>query len=213
MRPKPLTKEVVLAAMAKTKSNKAAARYLGVSYTHYKSYAKLYVDEASGKTLFDIHKNQQGKGIPKFLKNGKKETALLDIIEGRIDASHFKPEKIKQRLIVEGFLEECCSICEFNERRIYDYKMPLILHFKNNNKQNYRLDNLQLLCYNCYYMHVGDLFTDKQIQGLEDHVTIYKSEVDWELELSDYQKEMLEKLNLDFNTTSEEDGSEFISRL
>ena len=38
---KVITKEMVLAAMAKTKSNRAAARYLNVSYIHFKKYAQL----------------------------------------------------------------------------------------------------------------------------------------------------------------------------
>jgi hypothetical protein len=37
---KHLGKEMILAAMAKTKSNKASARYLNVSYIHYKKWAK-----------------------------------------------------------------------------------------------------------------------------------------------------------------------------
>ena len=39
-KPRPLTKEQILAAMAKTKSNAAAARYLNCSYVHYKKWAK-----------------------------------------------------------------------------------------------------------------------------------------------------------------------------
>ena len=46
-----LSKEQVVAAQGKTKSNMAAARYLHVSYQHYKKYAKMY-------NLFDSHKNQ-----------------------------------------------------------------------------------------------------------------------------------------------------------
>jgi len=209
MHPKPLTKEMILAAMAKTKSNKAAARYLGCSYIHYKKYAKLYQDE-NGKTLFEKHLNQSGKGIPKFLKNGKKETALIDILEGRIDPSSFGPDKIKGRLISEGFLEECCTNCDFKEYRVNDYKMPLLLHFKDNNKKNYKLENLELLCYNCFFLSVGDIFTNKQIQGIEDHVSLFKAEVDWELD--DYQKEMLDKITIN-NNSDVDDGTEFISRI
>jgi hypothetical protein len=58
-KPKPLSKEQIVAAQGKTKSNMGAARYLHVSYTHYKKYAKMY-------KLFESHKNQSGKGIPKF---------------------------------------------------------------------------------------------------------------------------------------------------
>jgi hypothetical protein len=65
-KPKVLTKEQILAAQARTKSNFAAARYLHVSYPHYKKYAKTYTDSETGKTLFEMHLNQSGKGIPKI---------------------------------------------------------------------------------------------------------------------------------------------------
>ena len=79
--PKPISKEMVLTAMAKTLSNRAASRYLNISYQHYKKWAKIYTDEDTGVSLFDKHKNQCGKGIPKFLNNKGKEPLLLDIIE------------------------------------------------------------------------------------------------------------------------------------
>jgi hypothetical protein len=207
-KPKPISKEDVLRAMRITKSNRAAARYLGVSYIHYKGYAKLYKSE-NGKTLFEEHKNQSGKGIPKFLNNSKKEPALRDIIEGRIDINHFKPEKIKNRLIKEGFLKEECYICGFHERRVNDYKMPLLLDFIDKNKKNYKNNNPRLLCYNCYYINVGDIFTSKQIEGLEDHVVKYNSEVEWELD--EYTSQRLKELGLDIPTDLD-DGSEFISK-
>ena len=68
---KPLSKEMIVAAMNKTKSNRAAARYLNVSYIHFKKWAKIYNDIDTGQVLFDKHKNQSGKGISKFLTNGK----------------------------------------------------------------------------------------------------------------------------------------------
>lgn len=208
-KPKPLTKEDIIRAMNMTKSNRAAARYLNCSYIHYKGYAKLYKDE-NGIDLFTKHKNQCGKGIPKFLNNSKKEPKLLDIIEGRIDINHFKPEKIKNRLIKEGLLKEECAICGFHERRISDYKMPLLLDFIDRNKRNYQNGNARLLCYNCYYLNVGDPFTDKQIEGLEDHVVKYNSEVDWELD--DYQKQRLEELGLYTPPIDTDSGDEFISK-
>ena len=93
-KPKPLSKELIKGAMSQTLSNRAAARYLNVSYQHYKKWAKLYESDTHDN-LFEQHKNQSGKGIPKFLRSGGKEPALTDIIEGRIDASSFSPEKIK----------------------------------------------------------------------------------------------------------------------
>lgn len=209
---RPLTKESIISAMDKTKSVRAAARYLNCSYQHIKKWMKLYVD-SNGVSLFDAHKNQSGKGIPKFLSVStinKKEPAILDIIEGRIDPSHFNPQKIKYRLITDGYLKDECCNCGFHERRVSDYKSPLILHFKDNNKQHYRLDNMEMLCYNCYYLMVGDIFSGKQLEGLEDHKPMNQSEVDWELD--EYTKQRLLELGLD-KPEPIDDGSEFVSRL
>ena len=118
---KPLGKEMILAAMAKTKSNRAACRYLNVSYQHYKKWAKLYESDTHDN-LFEQHKNQSGKGIPKFLNPGKSDFNVLDIIEGRLDSSSFNPSKIKHRLIEEGYLKEECNQCGYHERRVIDYK-------------------------------------------------------------------------------------------
>ena len=84
------------------------------------------------------------------------------------------------------------------------------MNFNDNNKNNYKLPNLELLCYKCFFTHVGDIFSDKQIQGVEDHVCIFKGQVDWELD--DYQKEMLARLGLE-DTVDSEDASEFVSHL
>jgi hypothetical protein len=206
---KHLSKDQVVMAMNKTKSVRAAARYLNVSYIHMKKWMKFYKNE-NDVTLFDAHKNQSGKGIPKFLSERGKEPALLDIIEGRIDPSHFNPQKIKYRLTTEGYLKEECYNCGFHERRVTDYKIPLILHFKDKNKQHYKLENLEMLCYNCYYLTVGEIFTNKQIEGLEDHKPMNESQVDWELD--DYTIQRLKELGLD-NSPPLDDGSEFISRI
>jgi len=207
---KPLGKEMIVAAMNKTKSNRAAARYLNVSYQHYKKWAKQYDATEDGyPNLFEQHKNQSGKGIPKFLNNGKSDFAVIDIIEGRLDPSSFNPQKVKYRLIEEGYLAEECSQCGFNERRVNDYKIPIILNFKDRNKQHYRLDNLEMLCYNCYFLFQGDIFSDKQLQGLEDHKPINQSEVDWEMD--EYTLQRLKELGL--GDQEEDDGLDIISRL
>lgn len=206
-KPRPLTKEQILAAMAKTKSNSAAARYLNCSYVHYKKWAKVYESDTHDN-LFEQHKNQSGKGIPKFLKSTGKEPALIDIIEGRVDASSFSPDKLKYRLITEGYLLEECAMCQFKERRVLDYKMPLLLHFKDGNKKNYRKENIELLCYNHYFLTVGDIFTEKQVKNIEDHVPVNQGEVEWELD--DYQKQRLIELGLE---KEDDDDLNIISRL
>lgn len=203
-KPKPLSKEMILAAQSKTMSNMGAARYLHVSYQHYKRYAKLY-------GLFEGHKNQSGKGIPKFLKNGKKDPALLDIIEGRISAAHFSPDKIKYRLIEEGYLLEECSMCGFKERRVLDYKMPLLLHFKDNNKSNYSKENTELLCYNHYFLSVGDVFTERDEKQIESHTEYHKTTDRVEFEVDEYHLQRLRELGL--GDDDEDDVNKYISRI
>lgn len=203
-KPKPLSKEMIVAAQAKTMSNMSAARYLHVSYQHYKRYAKLY-------GLFEDHKNQSGKGIPKFLKSKGKEPALLDIIEGRVSAAHFTPAKIKYRLIEAGYLLEQCSMCGFQERRVLDYKMPLLLHFKDNNKSNYSKENIELLCYNHYFLTVGDIFTEKDVKQIESHQEHHGTSEKIEFEVDDYHLQRLRELGL--TDDDEDEVNQYISRI
>ena len=209
--PKPLSKEDILRAMNVTQSNRAAARYLHVSYIHYKKWAKNYdATEEGYPNLFEQHKNQAGKGIPKFLRANGPEPALLDIIEGRVDASSFTPDKLKYRLITEGYLAEECAVCRFHERRVNDYKIPLLLNFKDNIKKNWNKENIELLCYNHYFLQVGDIFSDKQIKGIEDHVPTYQSDVEWELD--DYQRQRLEELGLIDKPKDDNDPYSLVAR-
>jgi len=201
---KPLSKEQIVAAQAKTKSNMAAARYLHVSYQHYKKWAKLY-------KLFDGHKNQSGKGIPKFLKGPKKMPHMLEIIEGRIAASSFDPNKLKYALIEQGYLSEECAICAFKERRVLDYKMPLLLHFQDGNSNNYSLDNVQLLCYNHYFLNVGDVFNDKDVKQIESKQEHFGTSEKVEWEVDDYHLQRLKELGLD--GVNEDDPNQYVSRI
>lgn len=190
---KPITKQEILIAMSHTRSNMAAARYIGCSYDRWKKYAKLYKDD-SGKTLFEVHLNRSGKGVRKFFSSrwGRtSEVNIEDLIEGRVSIDSYTPDKLKTRLIQECYLKEECYTCGYHERRLIDNKIPLLLNFKDGNKKNWRLNNLELKCYNCYFIYVGDIFNKKQILHLEDYSTRDKDAggVNWEL-----NEEHLEKL-------------------
>jgi hypothetical protein len=182
---KTLSKEDILRAMRFTKSNRAAARYLGCSYQHYKPYAKLFkVDELdpNSPTLFDTHKNQSGRGIPKFLPDRRREPNVKNIVETGTGWESFSVEKIKSRLIAEGYLKDECYHCGFCERRVTDYKIPLLLNFKDGNKYNYLLDNLELLCYNDYFLLITDPLTPDQIREVEDVVQTKAVTHEWDLD-------------------------------
>ena len=211
--PKPITKEQILAAMGVTKSNRAAARYLNCSYVHYKKWAKFYeATEPGYANLFEQHLNQAGKGIPKWIGNHGKTPPLQDLINGIIPMTNFSPTKVKKRLFEEGYLKEECTLCGFNERRVSDYKIPLLLNFKDKNTKNYRLDNLEVLCYNHYFLTVADVFNAADIAQIEDSTSKFNTSeaIDWELD--EYHLEQLKKLGL-YEPPKEDDGSDLISRL
>ena len=179
---KELFKDDILRAIRHTKSNRAAARYLGCSYQHYKPYAKLFNDDETGQNLFDLHKNQCGKGIPKFLPNRRKEPNVKLIFEEGVGYESFTTTKIKTRGIAEGFLRDECYTCGCSERRVTDYKTPTLLNFKDGSKSNYILNNLEILCYNCYFLYVADPLTNDQIRHIETNQTVLAKPFEWELD-------------------------------
>ena len=179
---KELFKDDILRAIRHTKSNRAAARYLGCSYQHYKPYAKLFNDDETGQNLFDLHKNQCGKGIPKFLPNRRREPNVKIIFEEGVGYESFTTTKIKIRGIAEGFLRDECYTCGCSERRVTDYKTPTLLNFKDGSKSNYILDNLEILCYNCYFLYVADPLTNDQIRHIETNQTVLAKPFEWELD-------------------------------
>lgn len=201
-----VTKEDILRAQKVTRSNMAAARYLHISYNHYKKYAKMYKNE-DGVTLLEAHKNQAGEGIPKFAVAGDKEIPLMDLLEGKVPIEHFDPRKIKARLLSEGKLVEVCRSCGFSERRITDQKIPVILNFKDGNKKNWHLDNLEFLCYNCSYLYAASPIDEKRAEAMEDYVKTKKDEPEWDLD--EHHIEHLKELGL---YDEEKPGEEYISR-
>lgn len=212
--PKPFTKEQILAAMNKTKSVKAAARYLNCSYHHLKRYMKLYKDEATGKTLFDVHKNQSGKGIPKFLSNtpfGKKLPAIEDIVNGKADASSFNPEKLKHAMIEAGYMLEQCYYCGYGEQREIDGKTPLLMTFVNGHKYDFTNNNAQMICYNCHFLRVGNVYSENDIEEFESHQTRYKKSDNADLQLDDYTKKRLQEIEGNIGSVSD-DPYDLVSR-
>ena len=201
-----ITKEQLLNAMKMTKSNMSCARYLGISYMHYSRYAKSYIDEESGKTLFDLHKNQAGKGIRKHL--GGKDPDLKSLMDGELYVKSYNLNRYIDRLIQEGYIEEKCNSCGFTEQRVHDYKSPLLIHFKDKNKENWRIENIELLRYNCYFLYIGDVFNEKQIKHIEEDAPIKKDDqINWEMD-----ENMLQHFQ-EIGLVDEDDSEDYISRI
>ena len=202
-----LTKEDIQRAMNVTRSNRAAARYLHVTYNTYKKYAKLYKNE-DGITLLEAHKNQEGKGIPKYANRKISEVPLEDIVEGRVPTEYLDVKEVKRRLIFQAYLEEKCSHCGFSERRVHDTKVPVILNHKDGNKKNYHLDNLEFLCYNCSFLYASSAISEEQVEAQEDFVE-RRDTHDWEMD--EHHIEHLKNLNL-YKEDDNKPGEEYISR-
>ena len=143
----PLLESQIQAAQEKSRSAFEAARLLGVSYNTYKKYAKLY-------GIFEDLKNPYGIGIEKAKKIKNKKYHIEDLIDGK--HLHYPIHKFKNKLFDSGFVPKVCGSCGFSEARITDGKMPLLIDFLDGNLNNRKLDNIRPLCYNCFFLLVGE---------------------------------------------------------
>ncbi len=150
---KPLMESEIKRAQKKARSAMEAARLLDVSYNTYKKYAKMY-------GIFEDLKNPDGVGIRKGYNVKRGKYALEDILKGMYP--DYPTWKLKQRLLLNGYMLEKCNNCGFEERRVTDNKVPLVLDYLDGNKKNHLYENLQMLCLNCYYLTVGNLTGPKR---------------------------------------------------
>jgi Holliday junction resolvase RusA-like endonuclease len=88
----------------------------------------------------------------KAIKN--KKYHIDDLIAGK----HIKYplHKFKNKLFDSGYVPKVCGSCGFSEERITDGKMPLLIDFLDGNLNNRKLENIRPLCYNCFFLLVGE---------------------------------------------------------
>ncbi len=154
-----LSETLIRHAFIHAKSAAGAARYLNVSYNTFRRYAKMYIDEESGKTLFDLYKNPSGIGVKKVKYSSSPEYYIQEIIDGK--RPYANPSTVKDLFLKHAVLKSECYNCGFNEARITDYKLPVMLDFIDGSRTNYALDNLRILCYNCFFLIIGNLNSAK----------------------------------------------------
>ena len=186
------------------------ARYLNVSYEHYKKYAKMYKDD-SGMSLLEVHKNQQGKGITKY--SAKKLPKFKAIINGETSPKHFNDKfknEIKNRIVFEALKEEKCERCGFAERRVTDTQVPITISHKDGDIKNYKLENIEFLCLNCNFLYGTS--SDKKEVLVDIVQTVDRTDEGREWVMSEDHIEHLKELGL-YDEEDPDDGSEFISRL
>ena len=139
--PKNLSKDRMVWAINETTSMRQASVLLGVAYNTFKKYAKLY----------ELWKpNMEGPRAKAGLPRGFKPVEIADILSGK--NPDYSTAKLQYRLVREGYLEECCSNCGYDEYRPSDMTKPLMLDYLDDDQTNKELTNLRVLCYCCYYI-------------------------------------------------------------
>ena len=139
---RPLLESEIKEAQEKYNNSSACARYLHVGYNCYKKWAKTY-------GLFKT--NPWGKGDKKkYWAPDKGKYPLNQILEGKFP--EYPIYRLKDLLIRSGIKKAKCENCGWDERRITDGKMPLLISFKDGNEKNHLLENIQILCYCCMFV-------------------------------------------------------------
>jgi len=145
-----LLESEILAAQSISKSEAEASRKLGVSFMTYRKYAKMY-------GLYGRMANAAGKGMLKPIRNEDSgKYPLNSILEGKFPK--YSTNRLKTRMLRCNRIEQKCNKCNFAERRISDNNTPLILNYIDGDPKNKLRENIELLCYNCYYLYVNNPF-------------------------------------------------------
>ena len=144
-RKKAITKKMIEDAQKQTKSNSEASRWLGINYLTYRKYAKIY-------GLWEQHLNQRGVGIKKGY--GKYRKSLEELLSTDRKVKLTK-SYLKKRLIEDGWTQEECSNCNYNEIGMTKDKVALLIDFKDGDNNNTTMSNIRLLCPNCYLSFNG----------------------------------------------------------
>ena len=179
--PMNLSEKAIRYAMKNSKSNSGASRFLNISLTTYEKYSKRYIDEETGKTLWEIQKNKRGLGIKKPYNITKGKYALKDILEGKYP--EYSVHQLKRRLMNNADKVDfpCkCHNCGYDERRITDNKIPLVLDHIDDNWTNHIKENIRFLCYNCFHNLKGNIrggqpqWRIEQVQKAKDTIKLNK---------------------------------------
>ena len=123
---RPIPKGRIEWAIKHARSASEAARLLNVSRHTFRKYAEMY-DLYSGIT------NKSGKGISKPKQRSGKYS-LDSICNG--EHPNYNVWKLGKRLLKAGYFKEECCQCKFDERRITDFRVPLIIDFIDGNKHS-----------------------------------------------------------------------------
>jgi hypothetical protein len=137
-----LSESEIKEAQSHTDSATESAKYLEVSYKIYRKYCKQY---GIWKT------NPWSKGSKKkYFDPSRGKYPLNDILTGKYP--NYSTYRLKDLLIRSGIKANRCERCKEGRRRFGDNEIPLLLDHIDGNTKNHKLDNLEILCYNCIFL-------------------------------------------------------------
>tara|TARA_Y100000031_G_C8146541_1_gene350253 strand:- start:528 stop:935 length:408 start_codon:yes stop_codon:yes gene_type:complete len=108
----------------------------------------MYTDD-EGIPLFDKHKNPSGIGVT-LKGNTGWGVKIQDIFDGK--HPNYPHYKLQDRLVRDGYLKQECSNCGYDDYRDTDMRGPYLIDFLDGDSTNHTIDNLRLLCYNCFFI-------------------------------------------------------------
>lgn len=181
-KPKPLLSESQIRyAMANSENNYQASLFLGVSRELHKRSAELYIDKDTGVSLYTLHdavkspirvpseKSRQRKQRERgrnpnrhYNCNSGYRELLEDVLSGKYPG--YCTNVLRTRVLTCGWIKPECENCGWDEYRLRDGNFPLLINFRDTNWRNCRLENIQLLCYNCYFCQVRNLHPNTTYQ-------------------------------------------------
>ena len=135
-----LSKSRIEWAIHNTESMTQAARLLGIAYNTFKKYAEQY----------DIFKPAPHTGPNKQPLHFNWNERANAILEGK--HPNYPIQKLQWLLLKEGKLIDVCYECNHQKKRVRDNKSPLLIDFLDKDHHNHQIDNLRMLCYNCYFL-------------------------------------------------------------
>ena len=145
------------------------ARWLGVSRTTFKRWAKVY----------GIYKSTPSRKGMKWIRDPERgKYPLSKILNGEFnDNPKVTVVAVRYKLFNSDVFPLRCNICGYDKKRIVDGKICILLDHKDGNRRNFHKDNLQWLCLNCMfecgrgYINRGKFMFredwDKRIEGSE----------------------------------------------
>lgn len=150
------TKEEIVEACNSSPTMSQAAKKLDLPFKLLRRVAKQYGC---------FKPNRGGKGV-KGERGGSPKMSLQDIFNGKHPS--YGANKLRQRLISEGFKPHTCEKCGLSEW--LGQPIPIELHHIDGNPHNHSLNNLQILCNNCHTLTDNYRGKGRTIPLIEDDI-------------------------------------------